>query len=267
MIKTYSNEQLDNLRRSGKILADALDIVRAAIKPGITTLELDAIAHSYIIEAGAIPSFKDYNGFKYSICTSVNEESIHGMPRKDKLLKEGDIVSIDIGVKYNGMCTDAARTYPVGKISDDTQRLIDVTEQCFHEGIQGLKAKSKVGDIGEKIQRYIEQQRKECPCGMEYGIIENYFGHGVGERVHEDPLVPNYIPHKKTPKIVKDWCRTRLPAGSVIAIEPMINAGTGQVRTASDKWTAVTVDGKLAAHYENTLIILQDGVEVVTIDN
>jgi len=258
MIKSYSAEQLDNLRQSGKILAGALAEIERNIKAGISTLELDKIAEESITKNGAEPSFKNYNRFPYSICTSVNEESIHGMPRADKILQDGDIISVDVGVRFNGMCTDAARTFPVGDVSDEAKALIKATEQCFFEAIKGLKEKSKVGDIGARIEDFIK-------TNTTFSIIENFFGHGVGERVHEEPLIPNFRPNRKTKKIIKEHVMARLPLHSVIAIEPMINAGVKESKVGKDGWTVTTADGKLAAHYENTVIILEDGVEVVTL--
>jgi len=257
-IKIYNEQQLNALRQSGKILAQTLELIKNNIREGITTLELDKIAEDNIRKNGGEPSFKGYNGYKHSICTSINEESIHGMPSKNKILKIGDIISIDVGVRFGGMCTDAARTWGVGEISEKAQTLINATEQCFNEAIRGLKAMSKVGDIGERIQNYITKNTT-------YSIIDRYFGHGVGEKVHEDPLIPNFIPDKKAKKVLKDIVRVRLPLHSVIAIEPMINEGVKDVKVGKDGWTVVTTDGKLAAHYENTLIVFEDGVEVVTI--
>jgi len=256
-IKIYNEEQLNNLRKSGKILSQTLDLIKKSIREGISTLELDKIAEEFICKNGAVPSFKGYNGYKFSICTSVNEESIHGMPRKTKILENGDIISVDIGVRYNGMCTDAARTWGVGEISTEAQNLIDACEQCFREAIKGLKAMSKVGDIGQRIEDYIKKNTS-------YSIIDRYFGHGVGEKVHEDPLIPNFVPDKKSKRVLKDITRVRLPSCSVIAIEPMINQGTKEVKVGKDKWTVVTADGKLAAHYENTLIVMENNIEIVT---
>jgi len=259
-MKSYSPEQLDLVRKSGEILSKTLALLESKVAVGISTLELNDIAEAFILKNDAVPSFKNYNGYTFAICTSVNEESIHGMPRKEKLLKEGDIVSVDVGVRYKGFCTDAARTFAVGKISADAQKLVDITRQCFFEAIRGLKANSKVGDIGARIEDYVR-------ANSDFSIIDNYFGHGVGERVHEEPLIPNYRPAKTAKKVIKDVGRVRLPLHSVIAIEPMINAGGKEVKVCPDKWTVVTVDGKLAAHYENTLIIKEDGVEVVTETN
>lgn len=256
-IKIYNHEQLLVMRQAGRILAEALEVVERAIKPGVSTLELNDIAHNHIEYHAGEPAFLNYHGYRHSICASVNEESIHGIPRSDKILCEGDIVSIDIGVKYRGMYVDAARTFPVGKVSDEARALINATRQAFFEGIRGLKAMSKVGDIGQRIEDYIK-------TNTTFSIIETYFGHGIGEALHEDPLIPNFRPSKNAKRAVKNITRVRLPAGCAIAIEPMINAGVKDVITAPDKWTAVTADGKLAAHYENTVIIKEDGVEVVT---
>jgi len=256
-IKTYNAEQHQYLREGGKILLGALMAVEAVIKEGVSTLDLNNVAEQYIRERGAEPSFQGYNGFEFAICASVNEESIHGKPRADKVLKNGDIVSVDVGVRWKGMCTDAARTFAVGEISEEARNLINATEQCFEEAIRGLKAKSKVGDIGERIEAYIKGNTT-------YSIIDTYFGHGIGEKLHEDPLIPNFKPDKKARKVIKECVIARLPVGSVIAIEPMINQGVKDVKLSNDGWTAITADGKLAAHYENTLIIHEDGVEVVT---
>lgn len=269
-IKTYTPEQLQNLRASGKILIATHKLIAENIRAGVSCADLDKIAEDFIRSQNAEPSFKGHGSYKHSICASVNNESVHGIPTADKVLKEGDIVSIDIGVRAGGMCTDAARTYPVGQISPDAQQLIDITRECFFVAIKGLKAKSKVGDIGDRIQTYIEtmrEKKKHCPKEQPtFGIVNTYFGHGVGEKVHEEPLIPHFKPDKRAKKIVKDVCRVRLPAGCVIAIEPMINAGSPELKTAPDGWTAITVDGSLAAHYENTVIILEDGVEIVTLD-
>ena len=254
-IKSYTPEQLDIIRAGGKILAEALQVVRSYINPGVSTLELDKIAEDFVRGKGAEPSFKGYNGYAFTICASVNEESIHGIPKADKILRNGDIVSVDIGVRYKGFCTDAARTWPVGEVSEEARKLIEITEKSFWEGIRGLRAMHKVSSIGERVENFVR-------ANSSFSIIENYFGHGVGEKVHENPLIPNYKPMSKA---LRDITRHRLPVGSVIAIEPMLNAGVKEVETAQDGWTAVTVDGKLAAHYENTVIVLENGVEVVTI--
>jgi len=187
-------------------------------------------------------------------CISVNEEVVHGTPRRDKKLREGDIVSIDVGVRYNGFCADASRTFGVGKISESAQRLIDVTKQCFAEAIRTLKAGSSVGEVGRNIECYIRQNTT-------YGILTNYFGHGIGRNVHEEPLIPNFVPNVPQLRAIT---RRKFPENTAICIEPMICEGDATTKTKEDKWTVVMADGKLSAHYENTLIIHKDGVEVVT---
>jgi len=262
-MKVYNQEQLGNLRASGRILRGAFEVLEKAVKAGVSTLELDKIAEQYIIQKGGEPCFKGYQNYGFSICASVNEESIHGMPRKDKVLKDGDIISLDCGVRYpkgkKGMCTDAARTYGVGKISNKARQLIEVCEQCFHVATKDLRAGVRVGTIGEKIEAFI---------GGRYGIIDTYFGHGIGENVHEDPLIPNFnvanADEKRREKLI-ERASVILPEGVVICIEPMINCGTKEVKTGKDGWTVNTVDGELAAHYENTLIVWKDRVEIVTL--
>jgi len=252
------------MRASGKILRGAFELLENNIRAGVTTLELDKIAEKFIRSRGGEPCFKNYNGYGFTICASVNEASIHGIPRKDKILKDGDIISIDCGVRYpkgrNGMCTDAARTFAIGKISNEARKLIETCENCFEVATKNLKAGDKVSVIGEKIEALI---------GGRYGIIDTYFGHGIGEKVHEDPLIPNFDVRKailygdKREKLLK-LVDIELAQNTAICIEPMINCGTKKVKTAKDGWTVITEDGRLAAHYENTLIIHKDGIEIVT---
>ena len=256
-IETYNDEELDFLRAGGRILSATHKHVEQHIRPGISTLELDQIAEQFILSQNATPSFKGYSGYKFATCISVNEEAIHCIPRSDKLLKEGDIVSIDIGVLYNGFCTDAARTLPVGKISQEAQQLINATRQSFYEGIRGLKALSKVGDIGKRIEEFITSTTT-------FSLIEQYCGHGIGKNPHQPPMIPNYVPKTKEKKKLLQSLNQRLPSGSVIAIEPMVNAGVKEVVLSEDKWSTKTQDGRLSAHHENTVIILEDGVEVIT---
>jgi methionyl aminopeptidase len=214
------------------------------VRAGVTTLELDKLADEYIRSKGGEPCFKNYNGFKYSICTSINSESIHGMPSK-KALREGDIISIDCGVRYpkgDGMCTDAARTFPVGRVTDKAQNLIDACE--------------KSNTIGKRIEKFIDGR---------YGIISCYFGHGIGKKIHEGVLIPNFDVDKNgiLPKVAQ-MAEKVLEEGMIICIEPMINCGKKDVKVLKDGWTVATVDGQLSAHYENTMIITKDGVEIVT---
>jgi methionyl aminopeptidase len=260
-MKKYNSEQLENLRKSGRILRGVFDFVEKRIKPGISTLEIDSLAEDFIRSRGGDPCFKDYNGYKYTICASVNEESIHGIPGKDKILREGDIISIDCGVRWplgkGGMCTDAARTFAVGEISDNASKLINTCKQCFDAAVKGLRAGDKVSVIGEKIEAFVDGR---------YGIIDTYFGHAIGENVHEEPLIPNFDvrnAERNREKLIK-ITDVVLHNGAIICIEPMINCGTKEVRVSKDGWTVVTADGSLAAHHENTIIIHKDSVEIVT---
>ena len=253
-MKTYKESELNNIREAGAILKRALLLAEQSVRVGISTLEIDGIVDAFIIANGAEPSFKGYRGYGYATCISVNEEVVHGTPRAEKFLQDGDIVSIDIGVRWNGFCADAARTFGVGTISDEAKQLIAHTEQCFHEAIKDLKAGSTVGEIGRNVEYYIKHNTT-------YSILEQYFGHGIGRGVHEEPLIPNFI--ARTPQL-KAIARKQFPANTAICIEPMICLGGNSVETKSDGWTVVTSDGKLSAHYENTLIVKEDGVEVVT---
>jgi len=253
-MKTYKVDELNNIRGASQILARALLLAKNSIMVGISTLELNNIIDEFIVGEGAEPSFKGYRGYGHASCISVNEEIVHGTPRGDKFLCEGDIVSIDIGVRYNGFCADACRTFGVGKISKDAEDLIKHTRQCFYEAISTLKAGSLVGEIGKRVESYIKENTT-------YSILEQYFGHGIGKNVHEEPLIPNFVP--RTPQL-RAMVRKKLQANSAICIEPMICLGSNAVSTKGDGWTVVTNDGKISAHYENTLIIREDGVEVLT---
>ncbi|MCL2228937.1 MAG: type I methionyl aminopeptidase [Firmicutes bacterium] len=255
----YNEKDYDDVRKSGQIIRDFFAQIEGHIEPGVSTLELDKIAHDFIVERGATPSFLNYQGFKHSICTSVNEESIHGIPRKTKILKNGDIISIDVGVRYpakGGMCTDAARTFSVGEVSASVKKLIDVTEQSFHAAVDGLKAGSRVLDIGKRIEQFVNGR---------YGIIENFYGHGTGRNVHEGVLIPNFnVMRPDVNDKLVEMAANVFSVGDIICIEPMINMGGKEVRLAKDGWTVLTVDGRVAAHYENTMIITADGVEIIT---
>jgi len=251
---TYNETQIENIRRAGEIVSSALLAVFKAIKPGVSTLELNRIAEDLILKSNAEPAFKDHRSFDFATCMSVNEEIVHGKPRADKILQEGDIISVDIGARYNGFCADAARTFGVGKISAEAQDLLQHTKQCFIEATKSLKAGNRVGEIGRHIEYYIKHNTT-------YGILTNYFGHGIGRNVHEDPLIPNFVPKIAQLEAI---IRKKLPENTAICIEPMICAGDNAVKTKSDGWTVVMADGKLSAHHENTLIIRKNGVEVVT---
>ena len=218
------------------------------IKPGISTLEIDQFGEKIIREYGCIPSFLNYNGYPASICVSVNDEVVHGIPKKERILKDGDIVSLDAGVIYQGYHSDAARTYGVGEISEEAARLIRVTKESFFEGMKFAKEGNHLFDISEAIQIYVENNG--------YSVVRDLVGHGIGTHLHEDPQIPNFKERRKGMK---------LRAGMTLAVEPMVNAGTWKVEWLSDDWTVVTADGSLAAHYENTILITEDGYELLSL--
>ena len=253
-MKTYTPEQHEIFRAGGAILRDTLLHLQSKLAPGISTLELDKIAEDYIRSRDAEPAFKGQSGYNHTICAAVNHEIIHGMPRATSILKNGDIISIDAGVRYGGFCTDAARTFAVGQISPDAQSLIDATRNSFFVAIDGLKAGHPISHIGSRIEDFITKNTT-------FSIIENFFGHGIGENVHQEPLIPNFRARKPG---LREIVKQTLSAGVVLAIEPMINQGTKDNKTLNDKWTVVTSDGKLAAHYENTVIIHETHAEVIT---
>ncbi|KZV07081.1 methionine aminopeptidase 1D, chloroplastic/mitochondrial [Dorcoceras hygrometricum] len=234
------------MREAGRIVAETHRILAQAIEPGITTGELDQIADKYIRSQGAVPSFKDYNGFPYSICASVNEELVHGFPGKRKL-NEGDIVTFDIGAEYRGYHGDSAWTYPVGRISDEAQKLLDVTEGSLYAGLELVKPDVRLFTISHAIQTYIEKEG--------FSVVREYVGHGIGTKLHEEPQIPNYGVPDRGP---------RLKPGMALAIEPMVNVGKRYVRTLEDDWTVVTVDGSLCAHFEHTVAVTKDGMEILT---
>ncbi len=246
MIILKSQRELNYLRDAGRIVAETLAEVKKAVKPDVTTLELDRIAEQYIKSKGAVPAFKGYQGFPGNICASVNDEVVHGIPGL-KRLKNGDNVSIDIGAIINGYCGDAAITVPVGEVDAEVGKLIEVTEQSLYKGIEKAIAGSRLGDISHSIQAYAEEHG--------YGVVRDFVGHGIGRNMHEDPQIPNYGLPGRGP---------RLKSGMTLAIEPMINAGTHEVKTLSDNWTVVTADGKRSAHFEHTIAITADGPEILT---
>jgi methionyl aminopeptidase len=264
----YTETDYENLRQSGKILRDCLKMLESKLCAGMTTLELDKLADEFITARGGSACFKYVENYNHAICTSVNYESVHGMPRKDKILRSGDIISIDCGVRFpkvGGMCTDAARTVGVGEINPEAKTLIEVTKKCFEVGTKGIKNGTKVGEIGAKIGVFVANLVQKT--GVKYGIVDTYFGHGIGKSVHENPLIPNFnVSTYKKPlaKKIIDFSNHTLSTGDIICVEPMINAGTEELKTARDGWTAVTVDGELAAHHENTIIIWENGFEIVT---
>lgn len=246
MIICKTPEEIEVMREAGRIVALTHQELKKHIVPGITTIELDAIAENFILQHDAIPSFKGYNGFRGSVCASVNEELVHGIPGERKL-NEGDIISLDIGAKFGGYHGDSAWTYGVGKISLENQELLDVTEQSLYKGLAEAKPGERLSNISHAIQQYAESRN--------FSIVREYVGHGVGKDLHEDPQVPHYGPPNKGP---------RLRPGMVLAVEPMVNAGMRYVKTLTDNWTVVTVDGKMCAHFEHTIAITETGYEILT---
>ncbi|ASJ56796.1 type I methionyl aminopeptidase [Brevibacillus formosus] len=246
MIILKSKAELEVMREAGRIVALTHQELAKAIKPGVTTKQLDEIAETFIRSMGAIPSFKGYGGFPGSICASVNEELVHGIPGK-RALQEGDIISIDIGAQFQGYHGDSAWTYPVGKISTENQKLLRVTEESLYKGLEKAVPGGRLSDISHAIQVHAE--------AAGFTLVREYVGHGIGQNLHEDPQVPNYGPPDRGP---------RLKPGMVLAIEPMVNAGERYVRTLEDNWTVVTVDRKTCAHFEHTIAITEDGYEIFT---
>ncbi len=248
MITIKSKEELNYMRQAGKILSEVFKAVEVFVKPGITTADLDKIAYDYIIKHNAKPSFLNYGGFPKSICASVNDEVVHGIPSKKRILHDGDIVTVDVGACFKGYHADAARTYAVGNISDEAKRLMKVTEECFFKGVALAREGNHIGDISNAVQQHAESNG--------FSVVRDLVGHGVGAQLHEDPNVPNFGKPGKGPK---------LKAGMTLAVEPMINEGTYQVWQLDDGWTIVTQDGMLSAQYENTIIITKDECEIITL--
>ena len=248
MVSIKSQSEIALMREAGKLLARTHEELKNAIRPGMSTLEIDKLGEKIIRGFGCIPSFLNYNGFPASICVSVNDEVVHGIPSKDRILMEGDIVSLDAGLIYKGYHADAARTYGVGKISSNAQKLIDVTKQSFFEGIKMAKDGNHLHDISNAIADYCES--------FGYGVVRDLVGHGIGKDLHEDPQIPNFRQRRRGIKLSK---------GMTLAIEPMINEGTYEVAWLDDDWTVVTDDGTLSAHYENTILITDGEPEILTI--
>jgi len=246
MIICKTPREIEIMRVAGKIVALTHQELQKHIQPGISTKELDAIAEKFIKSHDALPSFKGYNGFPGSVCASVNEELVHGIPGS-RVLKKGDIISLDIGALYNGYHGDSAWTYPVGDIDVETQKLLDVTEKSLYLGLEEAKPGERLSNISHAIQTFVEADG--------FSIVREYVGHGIGQGLHEDPQIPHYGPPNKGP---------RLRPGMVLCIEPMVNAGSRYVRTLADNWTVVTVDGKMCAHFEHTVAITETGYEILT---
>lgn len=243
-----NQKQIELMREAGRILAIVHEELRKFIRPGISTLDIDRKGKAIIDSFGCIPSFLNYEGYPASICVSVNEEVVHGIPKKKRILKEGDIVSLDAGVIYKGYHSDAARTWPVGNVSPETQKLLDVTKQSFYEGIQFARAGRHLHEISRAIQKYVESNG--------FSVVRDLVGHGVGADLHEDPQVPNFKPIGRG---------ILLQPGMTLAIEPMVNAGKRDVWWMNDDWTVVTKDGSKSAHYENTILITEGEPEILSI--
>jgi methionyl aminopeptidase len=240
MIIIKSPKEIELMADAGKIVAEVHELLREKICPGITTIELDEIAERHIRKCNAEPSFKGYGGFPCSICASVNEQVVHGIP-SNRVLMEGDIISLDIGAYYKGYHGDAAKTHGVGKITQEDEKLIEVTRQSFYEGLKFARLGYRLSDISHAVQTHVEMN--------DFSVVRDFVGHGVGANLHEDPQIPHYGPPGKG---------VRLQEGMVLAVEPMVNAGSYHVKVLDDGWTAVTVDGKKSAHYEHTLVITKD---------
>ncbi len=246
MIKIKSLHEVEKMRAAGRITAEVFEVLKPLIVPGITTRELDKIAAEHIKKSGADCSFYNYGGFPGHLCISVNNEVIHGIPGK-RILKDGDIVSVDVGATIDGYHGDAARTFAVGNISDEAKKLIEVTEASFWQGIKFAIPGNRIGDISANVQKVVEENG--------FSVVRSFVGHGIGSQLHEEPEVPNYGTEGRG---------LRLVSGMTIAVEPMVNIGTHQVNTLSDDWTVVTADGKLSAHFENTILITANGAEILT---
>ena len=246
MIVIKSKQEIECMKQAGRIAATALKLAGEALRPGISTKEIDTLVHDFIIKSGAHPSFLNYGGFPGSACISINDTVIHGIPA-DQKISEGDIVSIDVGAKYQGFHGDCANTFAVGKISPEAQKLLDVTQQSFFEGMEKARVGNRVSDISCAVQLYCEQ--------FGFSVVEAFTGHGVGSDLHEEPAVPNFGRAGRGPRLV---------AGMTLAIEPMVNMGTKEVKTLSDKWTVVTRDAKLSAHFEHTVLITNAGPVILT---
>ena len=247
MIIIKNSEQLALMKKAGRITAEALLVAQDVIKPGLSTKEIDKKMHDFIVKCDAVPSFLGYGGFAGSACISINDEVIHGIPSEKKILREGDIVKIDVGDRYRGYNGDSARTFPVGKVSDEALKLISVTEESFYEAMKYAKAGNRIGDIGFAVESFV--------ISNGFSVVRDYVGHGVGYNLHEEPEVPNFG---------RAGRGARLYSGMTLAIEPMVNVGMPNVRVEKDGWTVKTLDGKLSAHYENSIAITDSDPIILT---
>ena len=248
MVIIKNSEQLKLMKEAGRITAEALLVAKDVIRPGISTKEVDTKIRHYIEKCGAIPSFLGYGGFTGSACVSINNEVIHGIPSDRKIINEGDIVKIDVGARYRGYNGDSARTFPVGKVSEEALKLISVTERSFHEAMKFTRVGYRIGDIGHAVEDFV--------ISNGFSVVKEYVGHGVGAELHEDPQIPNYGNAGRG---------ARLYSGMTLAIEPMVNAGSPDVRVMRDGWTVKTLDGKLSAHYENSVLVTDSDPVILTV--
>jgi methionyl aminopeptidase len=235
------------MREAGRLVGEVLTELMAHIAPGVTTADLDGLAEKRITRAGAVPAFKGYHGYPATICTSINEEVIHGIPSGRRVLNEGDVISIDVGASLDGYYGDSAMTLPVGQVSEDAARLLRVTEESLYKAIESVRSGGRISDIGHAVQHHVE--------AYGFSVVREFVGHGIGQRMHEEPQVPNYGEPGRGP---------RLSEGMVLAIEPMVNAGKPAVKVLADGWTAVTRDGSLSAHFEHTVAVTADGPWILT---
>lgn len=248
MIQLKSHREIEVMARGGRILAEAVALMEKSVKPGISTQDLDKIAEDFIrSHEGAVPSFKGLYNFPASICTSINNEIVHGIPSRKRVLIEGDIVSVDVGVKFEGYHTDSATTVPVGEIAPESRRLLDATREALHAGVDAARNGNHLGDIGAAVQTVVEKAG--------FSVVRDLVGHGIGSGFHEEPQVPNYGKPKRG---------LRLVPGLTIAIEPMVNIGKSGIRTMPDRWTVVTIDGSRSAHFEHTVAITDNGPRILT---
>ena len=247
MIVLKTGRELKVMREACRISAEALKLAGSAVEPGVTTAELDKIAEKYILSQGAKPNFKNYNGYPATACISINNEVIHGIPSKKRVIKAGDIVSIDLGAKFEGYHGDNAATFACGDVSEEAKRLMDTTRESLYEGIAAAVSGGRLGDIGAAVQQYVEKRG--------YSVVRQFVGHGIGTQLHEAPEVPNFGTHGRG---------IRLMPGMTLAIEPMVNMGLSDVKVMPDGWTVLTKDGSLSAHFEHTIVITPDGPQILT---
>jgi len=240
--------ELEKMRAAGRLVGQVLTELSAKVAPGVTTADLDEIAEGLIVDAGAIPAFKGYHGYPATICASVNEEVIHGIPSGKRVLEAGDVISIDVGASLAGYFGDSAVTLPVGPVSEEAARLLRVTDESLYKAIETVKPGGRISDIGHAVQKHVEAHG--------FSVVREFVGHGIGQAMHEDPQIPNYGDPGRGP---------RLAEGMVLAIEPMVNAGKPAVKVLSDGWTAVTRDGSLSAHFEHTVVVTPEGCEILTL--